>query len=119
MHVHELRRDFPILDTGIAYLDNAASSLTPEPILDRMTGFYHEYRANVERFGIPEEYVRQAFSIEALTAAVKDRKQLFLVAVEGGRLIGFAQTIRDAKGEAELDRIFLTPSPADQFHGSL
>ena len=67
------------------------------------------YRANVERFGIPEEYVRQAFSIEALTAAVKDKKQLFLVAVEGRKLIGFAQTIRDDKGEAELDRIFLIP----------
>jgi ribosomal protein S18 acetylase RimI-like enzyme len=67
------------------------------------------YRANVERFGIPEEYVRQAFSIEALTAAVKDKKQLFLVAVEGERLIGFAQTIRDDKGAAELDRIFLIP----------
>lgn len=67
------------------------------------------YRANVERFGIPEEYVRQAFSIEALTVAVKDKKQLFLVAVEGGKLIGFAQTIRDDKKAAELDRIFLIP----------
>lgn len=67
------------------------------------------YRANVERFGIPEEYVRKAFSIEALTAAVKDKKQLFLVAVEGGKLIGFAQSIRDGKGGAELDRIFLIP----------
>jgi ribosomal protein S18 acetylase RimI-like enzyme len=67
------------------------------------------YRENVEKFGIPEEYVRQAFSIETLTAAVKDKKQLFLVAVEGERLIGFAQTIRDDKGAAELDRIFLIP----------
>jgi len=49
MSVKKIRRDFPILDTGIIYLDSAASSLTPEPVLDKMLEFYHEYRANVER----------------------------------------------------------------------
>jgi len=67
------------------------------------------YKANIERFGIPEEYVRQAFSLEALTKAVKDKKQLFLVAIENRKLIGFAQTIRKDKKVAELDRIFVVP----------
>jgi len=67
------------------------------------------YKANIERFGIPEEYVRRAFSVEALTRAVKDENQLFFVAVENRRLIGFAQTIRKDKKRAELDRIFLVP----------
>lgn len=49
MNVHGLRKDFPILNSGIAYLDNAASSLTPDPVLDKMMEYYHEYRANVER----------------------------------------------------------------------
>ncbi len=49
MNVQTIRRDFPILQTGIIYLDNAASSLTPEPVLEKMLEFYHEYRANVER----------------------------------------------------------------------
>lgn len=49
MDVHKLRQDFPILDTGVIYLDNAASSLTPEPVLDKMAEFYHQYRANVDR----------------------------------------------------------------------
>ncbi len=49
MDVKKIRRDFPILETGIIYLDNAASSLTPEPVLGKMLEFYHEYRANVER----------------------------------------------------------------------
>ncbi|MDH5391158.1 MAG: cysteine desulfurase [Candidatus Bathyarchaeota archaeon] len=44
-----IRRDFPILDSGIIYLDNAASSLTPEPVIQKMLEFYHNYRANVER----------------------------------------------------------------------
>lgn len=47
--VKKLREDFPILKTGVTYLDNAASSLTPEPVLQKMLEFYHEYRANVER----------------------------------------------------------------------
>ncbi len=44
-----IRRDFPILDSGIIYLDNAASSLTPEPVIQKMLEFYHNYRANVDR----------------------------------------------------------------------
>lgn len=31
------------------YLDNTASSLTPEPVLQKMLEFYRQYRANVER----------------------------------------------------------------------
>jgi cysteine desulfurase/selenocysteine lyase len=49
LDVKKVRSDFPILGTGIIYLDNAASSLTPEPVLLKMTEFYHQYRANVER----------------------------------------------------------------------
>ena len=67
------------------------------------------YKENIERFGIPEEYVRQVFSLEELAKAVKDEKQLFLVAVENQKVIGFAQTIRQDKKRAELDRIFLVP----------
>ncbi|HDI53009.1 MAG TPA: cysteine desulfurase [Candidatus Bathyarchaeota archaeon] len=38
-----------MLGSGIIYLDNAASSLTPEPVLEKMLEYYREYRANVER----------------------------------------------------------------------
>ena len=44
-----VRRDFPILDKGVIYLDNAASSLTPEQVVLKEMEFYREYRANVER----------------------------------------------------------------------
>jgi len=44
-----VRKDFPILETGVIYLDNSATSLTPEPVLQKMLEFYHHYRANVER----------------------------------------------------------------------
>lgn len=49
MNLIKIRRDFPILKTGIIYLDNAASSLTPEQVLDQMLEYYHSYRANIHR----------------------------------------------------------------------
>jgi len=49
LNVRKVRKDFPILKTGIIYLDNAASSLTPEPVLQKMLEFYCHYRANVGR----------------------------------------------------------------------
>ena len=53
--VDAIRRDFPILerevgpDTPLVYLDNAATTLTPEPVLDAMNTYYREYNANVHR----------------------------------------------------------------------
>ena len=49
LDVDKIRLDFPILQTGVIYMDSAASSLTPEPVLEKMTEFYHRYRANVDR----------------------------------------------------------------------
>jgi cysteine desulfurase/selenocysteine lyase len=49
LDVSKIRKDFPILNTGVIYLDSTASSLTPEPVLKKMLEYYHEYRANVER----------------------------------------------------------------------
>ncbi|MBI4457771.1 cysteine desulfurase [Candidatus Uhrbacteria bacterium] len=46
------RADFPLYTNGrrkIAYLDSAASSLTPEPVLAAMDAYYRECRANVHR----------------------------------------------------------------------
>jgi cysteine desulfurase/selenocysteine lyase len=48
-NVEEIRKDYPILDKGVIYLDNAASSLTPEQVVLKEMEFYREYRANIER----------------------------------------------------------------------
>ena len=45
LDMKKIRPDFPILDSGIIYLDNAASSLTPEPVIQKMLEFYRNYRA--------------------------------------------------------------------------
>ncbi len=44
----EIRRDFPILG-DIIYLDNAATSFSPEPVVEALVEFEHRYRANVGR----------------------------------------------------------------------
>jgi cysteine desulfurase/selenocysteine lyase len=46
--VSEIRKDFPIVG-DIIYLDNAATSFSPEPVIEAMVEFEHHYRANVGR----------------------------------------------------------------------
>ncbi|MGC8816372.1 MAG: aminotransferase class V-fold PLP-dependent enzyme [Candidatus Hadarchaeum sp.] len=47
--VDEVRADIPFLRTGIIYLDNAATTPTPEPVIEAMLSYYHEFSANVGR----------------------------------------------------------------------
>ena len=49
MNIEEIRKDFPILNSGIIYMDSAATSLTPEPVLDAVLDYYRNYNANVGR----------------------------------------------------------------------
>jgi cysteine desulfurase/selenocysteine lyase len=50
-----LREDFPILDrevgedTPLVYLDNAATTQTPEQVIDAISDYYRRYNANVHR----------------------------------------------------------------------
>ncbi|MEA2075149.1 MAG: cysteine desulfurase [Euryarchaeota archaeon] len=43
-----IRADFPIVN-DIIYLDSAATSLTPEPVVEAVLSYYREYNANVGR----------------------------------------------------------------------
>ena len=55
LDVERIRRDFPILSREVAdgvplvYLDNAATSQTPEPVVEAIVDYYHRYNANVHR----------------------------------------------------------------------
>ena len=71
LDVERIRKDFPILKSGIVYLDSAASSLTPEPVLAKVLEFYREYRANVER-GIHRLSVRASEECEQARKKVAD-----------------------------------------------
>lgn len=52
--VQRIRKDFPTLQREVhgrrlAFLDSAASSQTPQPVLDAMTRYYEQSRSNVHR----------------------------------------------------------------------
>ena len=52
--VHEIRKDFPILNRNIngkplIYFDNAATSQTPQQVIDVIAQYYSLYNANIHR----------------------------------------------------------------------
>ena len=54
LDVEAIRADFPILEREfggeqLVYLDNAATSQTPEPVIDSIADYYRETNANVHR----------------------------------------------------------------------
>ncbi len=60
--VNKIRKDFPLLQRNIngkpiVYLDSAATSLKPQPMLDAMWQYYTQYSANIHRgiYSISEE----------------------------------------------------------------
>jgi len=46
MGVEVIRKDFPASSGGMVYLDNAATVLTPKPIIDKISENYTYYRGN-------------------------------------------------------------------------
>jgi cysteine desulfurase/selenocysteine lyase len=49
MNLSETREQFKALQQGHVYLDNAATSLTPKSVLDKMYEYYTEYPGSVHR----------------------------------------------------------------------
>ncbi|MCQ4332025.1 cysteine desulfurase [Natronomonas sp. F2-12] len=54
LDVERIREEFPILErefdgTQLVYLDNAATTQTPEPVVETITDYYRNYNANVHR----------------------------------------------------------------------
>jgi len=56
------REDFPLLKHDIIYLDNSATSLKPQVVIDKMNDYYTNYSANAHRgdydlsFRVDQEY---------------------------------------------------------------
>jgi cysteine desulfurase / selenocysteine lyase len=49
LDVAGVREDFPIFETGVAYLDSANTSQRPKPVVDAMLDYYWKYNANILR----------------------------------------------------------------------
>ncbi len=77
MILNDIRTDFPLL-SEVCYLDSAATSISPEPVLEAMLEYEHKYRANAGR-GVHR--IAQQASLKYGDAHQKVRK--FIHAQEG------------------------------------
>jgi hypothetical protein len=66
------------------------------------------YQDNVTKFGVPEKYVRQAFSEKTMLETATSGKSEFYLALENRcKILGFAQVAQKSESLAELDRIVI------------
>jgi len=108
LNVEAIRKDFPFLKEGRVYLDSTASSLTPDPVIQRMIEYYHDYRANVGR-GIYRASQRATDEFEAARKRVArfigaGRDELILLRNSSEALNLIANGVRFKRG----DRVVLT-----------
>src|SRR5712692_4476055 len=57
LDVSEIRKDFPIFGTGIAYLDSANTSQRPRQVTGAMMDYFEKFNSNIHRaaYHIAEE----------------------------------------------------------------
>lgn len=49
LNCSKIKKDFPILEDGLIYMDNAATTQKPEQVIDRIEKFYSEENSNTGR----------------------------------------------------------------------
>lgn len=72
MDIQEIKKDFPIFSKtkNLVYLDTAATSQTPQVVLDAMDAYYTSFRANVHRGSYEEgEVTSKAYETARATVA--------------------------------------------------
>ena len=73
LNVAKLREDFPVLNDnpGLAYLDNAASTLKPKCVIDEVDNYYNKMGVNVHRGVYKLSYLATDAYEEARTKVAK------------------------------------------------
>src|SRR4051812_6904614 len=92
----DIREAFPVLASGIAYLDSAATSQTPLPVIDAMDAYYRQYRASIHRGVYPlaaaatEAYEGARHKGAAFTGSTPDETIFTRNATEAINLVAYA-----------------------------
>jgi cysteine desulfurase/selenocysteine lyase len=84
--VAAVRRDFPIFETGIAYLDSANTSQRPRQVTDAMLDYFTKFNSNIHRaaYRIAEEAtVRYEATREKVRALINAASTKEIVYVRG------------------------------------
>ena len=77
------RDDFPILETGIIYFDNGATTMKPKCVVDKVVEYYTEYTSNAHRgdydtsLRVDKEYESVRTKVKNLINATKDEEIVF------------------------------------------
>ena len=94
-----IRRDFPLLTPGEAYLDNAATTQKPQAVLDAVTEYYRKSNANPLRglYALSVEATREYEDArEAVRSFINAKSTEEIVftrnATESLNLIGYSWT---------------------------
>lgn len=94
MNVEKVRKDFPFLENGYIYFDNAASSQKPRIVIEKIKEIYESYYSNVHRgvykisAKITDEYEKAREKISKFINAKSNREIVFTRnATEGLNLV--------------------------------
>ena len=86
LDVEAIRRDFPIFETGVAYLDSANTAQRPRQVMEAMEDYFKRYNANIHRavYGIGEEATRRFEAVrDQVTAHIGARSRQEVVFTRG------------------------------------
>ena len=108
------REDFPMLQNGLIYFDNGATTLKPKCVIDGVTNYYSKYCANAHR----GDYAN-SLRVDTMYEGVREKVKNFIRAKEASEIV-FTSGVTDGinrivfgyfkKHLREGDEILLTES---------
>lgn len=83
--IQQLREDFPILKTGVIYLDNAATTQKPKNVIEKIKSFYEKENANIHRglYSLSENATKEYERSRKIIAKFVNAKENEIVFTKG------------------------------------
>ena len=76
------REDFPMLEKNLIYLDNGATTLKPQCVIDSVVSYYREYCANAHRgdYSISQK-------VDSMYEGVREQVKNFIHAKDSSEIV--------------------------------